>query len=243
MSLELNRTVAEILARSPPKGPPVVIAPAILSAAQLEVKDFLAGVTTDANQKTVDEAHAAARTQLTGVAVAGGEPVPPLALTQAVLDLAALTPPVAVPQDVVDAVKAEQALAIFNAVPPTPLQREAIAKAYTKVEALMPAAKPAPVPVKPISGAGTGPAAPLPMTSLTPVPLAPLSPAVPSKITVPVLDQTVAQARAANMTIFPAWESAVSLEASLIASGTPPTQEQAKTLADTLAAVKVVLPK
>jgi hypothetical protein len=234
MSLELNRTVAEILARSPPKGPPVVIAPAILSAAQLEVKDFLAGVTTDANQKTVDEAHAAARTQLTGVAVAGGEPVPPLALTQAVLDLAALTPPVAVPQDVVDAVKAEQALAIFNAVPPTPLQREAIAKAYTKVEALMPPAagtKPAPLTPKPALG------------PLTPVPLAPLSPAVPSKITVPVLDQTVAQARAANMTIFPAWESAVSLEASLIASGTPPTQEQAKTLADTLAAVKAVLPK
>lgn len=233
MSLELNRTVAEILARSPPKGPPVVIAPAILSAAQLEVKDFLAGVTTDANQKTVDEAHAAARTQLTGVAVAGGEPVPPLALTQAVLDLAALTPPVAVPQDVVDAVKAEQALAIFNAVPPTPLQREAIAKAYAKVEALMPAAKPVLGPLTPKPAPGP----------LTPVPLAPLSPAVPSKITVPVLDQTVAQARAANMTIFPAWESAVSLEASLIASGTPPTQEQAKTLADTLAAVKVVLPK
>jgi hypothetical protein len=233
MSLELNRTVAEILARSPPKGPPVVIAPAILSAAQLEVKDFLAGVTTDANQKTVDEAHAAARTQLTGVAVAGGEPVPPLALTQAVLDLAALTPPVAVPQDVVDAVKAEQALAIFNAVPPTPLQREAIAKAYAKVEALVPAAKPTLGPLTPKPAPGP----------LTPVPLAPLSPAVPSKITVPVLDQTVAQARAANMTIFPAWESAVSLEASLIASGTPPTQEQAKTLADTLAAVKVVLPK
>ena len=57
------------------------------------MKDFLAGVTPDADQEKIDAAHAVARKQLTGVAVASGEPVPPLALTQAMLDLAALTPP------------------------------------------------------------------------------------------------------------------------------------------------------
>ena len=222
MSLELNRTIAEILARSPPKGPSVVIAPAILSAAQLEVKDFLAGVTPDADQKAIDEAHADARAQLHGAAAAGGEALPPLALTQAVLDLAALTPAVAVPHDVVDAAKAEQALALANATPATPLQREAIAAAFAKVEALLPAAKPATKPV--MSGPG------------------PLLPP-PSKITVPVLAPAVAQARAANMTILPQWETAVSLEASLIASGAVPTSEQAATLATALAAVKAVLPK
>ena len=220
MSLELNHTVAEILARERRHGPPVVIAPAILSAAQLELKDFLAGVTPDADQKAIDEAHAAARTQLTGAAVAGGEPVPPLALTAAVLDLAALSPPVAVPPDVVEAMKVEQALALANAVAPTPLQRQAIAAAYTKVEALLP-----PVPGTEHPAPPAGPTAALP------------------RITAPVLAPVVAQARAANLTILPAWESAVTLEASLIASGVAPTDAQAKTLADVLAAVKAVLPK
>lgn len=220
MSLELNHTVAEILARSPAKGPPVVIAPEILSAAQLEVKDFLAGATSDADMETIETAHAAARKQLTGAAVAGGEPVPPLALTQAMLDLAALSPPVAVPHDVVEAAKSEQALALANVVPATPLQREAIARAYAKVEALAATDKPAPGPLTPKPAAGALP-----------------------PVTAPVLAPAVAAARAANLTILPAWETAVTLEASLIASGASPTAEQAKTLSDALAAVKAALPK
>lgn len=218
MSLELCRTVAEILARSPAKGPPVVIAPAILSAAQLELKDFLAGVTPDADQATINEALATARTQLTGAAVAGGEPVPPLALTEAVLNLAALSPPIAVPHDVVEAVKAEQALALANATAPTPLQREAIAKAYAKVETLLPPAVP-------------GQVVPAPATPVLP------------KITTPVLGPAVAAARAANMTITPAWDTAVEMEAMLIRTAVAPTADQAKTLSDTLAAVKAVMPK
>ena len=248
MALELNRVVAEILERSPRRGPPIVIAPAILSAAALEVHDYQTGVTSEADEKTIAAALVDANVQLTGVGgVPMGAPMAPLALTAAMLQLAALTPPVAVPLDVVDAARTEQHLAMYNVVAGTPLQTQSIAAAYGKVMGLLTTAG-----VKPVGATGaTGPARGAAGTTGTTGATAatgatgPASTVMQPAPTAPTLAAAVAQAAAAGVPqpMSPAVKTALDLEAGLARTGTAPTVEQQHQLAEAHAEVKAALPK